>query len=289
MIKRCAISGIMRDKEYHLTNGEQGSQMIYFSANPNGEAELLRVALKPRPRMRNLIVDANFAEVAIKGRNAQGNILTRYPIHKITLKDKGVSTLGGKQIWWDGEVQRINEEGRGALLGEFHSKDKILIATDDGNYRTSNFDISLHFEDNIRMIEKFDPTAIFTAVYYDPESKFWYLKRFTFEQSAQLTSFVGEGIQQLKCLSREIRPRFKIIFGGHSKHKPRETVIADEFIAVKSFRAKGKRLSTFEIARVEEVQPLPPAEAAPNQENTSIQTKVSVDLYPDIPFEVGKK
>ena len=289
MIKRCAISGIMRDKEYHLTKGEQGSQLLYFSANPNGEAELLRITLKPRPRLRNLIMDVNFADVAIKGRDAQGNILTRYAIHKIMLKEKGVSTLGGKPIWWDADVNRINEDERGTLLGEFHSKDKLLVVTEDGNYRTSGFEVSLHFENNIRLIEKYDPTTIFTTVYYDPESKFWYLKRFPFEQSAQLTSFVGEGVQQLKCLSSEIRPRFKIVFGGHSKHKQDEIVIADEFIAVKSFRAKGKRLSTFEVARVEEIEPLPPSEPAPKQEdNTPPETSPPVDRFPNIPFVVEK-
>jgi len=258
MIKRCAISGIMRDKEYQLTKGEPNSQMLYFSANPNGEAELLRVKLKPRPRLRNLNMDVNFADVAIKGRDAQGNILTRYAIHKITLTEKGVSTLGGKQIWWDSDVQRLNEDGRGNLLGEFNHNDKILVVTKDGNFRTTNFDILQRFDDNISILEKFDPSAIFTAVYYDPESKYWYLKRFPFEQSAQLTSFVGEEMQQLKCLSTAIRPRFKTVFGGNSKHKPSEIMIADEFIAVKSLRAKGKRLSTLEIARVVEVEPLPP-------------------------------
>jgi topoisomerase-4 subunit A len=293
MIKRCAISGIMRDREYHLTKGEQGSTMLYFSANPNGEAELLRVTLKPRPRLKSLNMDVNFADIAIKGRDAQGNILTRYAIHKIMLKEKGVSTLGGKQIWWDAEVQRLNEDGRGTLLGEFHSKDRLLIVTGDGNYRTSGFDISLHFEDNIRLIEKYDATTIFTAVYYDPESKFWYMKRFSFEQSAQLTSFVGEGVQQLKCLSREIRPRFKIVFGGLSKHKPKEVVIADEFIVVKSFRAKGKRLSTLEVARVEEISPLPPPEPASQQESITPPepeppATPAVDRFPDIPLEVKK-
>ena len=259
MIKRCAISGITRDREYHLTKGEPGSSLLYFSANPNGEAELLRVTLKPRPRMKNFNIDANFADVAIKGRDAQGNIVTRYAIHKITLKEKGGSTLGGRSIWWDAEVQRINEDGRGTLIGEFFNKDKILVVTSDGNYRTTGFDVLQHFEDNIRLIEKYDPTTIFTAVYYDPESNFWYLKRFPFEQSTQLTSFVGDGVQQLKSLSREIRPRFKIVFGGLSKHKPKEIVIADEFV-IRSFRAKGKRLSTFEIARIEEIEPLPPTE-----------------------------
>ena len=177
------------------------------------------------------------------------------------------------------------------LLGEFNSKDKLLVVTEDGNYRTSGFDISLHFEDNIRLIEKYDATTIFTAVYYDPESKFWYLKRFPFEQSAQLTSFVGEGVQQLKCLSREIRPRFKIVFGGHSKHKPEEVVVADEFITVKSFRAKGKRLSTFDIASVTEIEPLPPAEPVPQQENNTPAPETPApptDRFPDIPFEVEK-
>ncbi len=291
MIKRCAISGITRDREYHLTKGEPGSQLLYFSANPNGEAELLRITLKPRPRLRNLIMDVNFADVAIKGRDAQGNILTRYAIHKIMLKEKGGSTLGGKPIWWDADVQRLNEDGRGTLLGEFTGKDKLLIVTEDGNYRTSGYDISLHFESNIRLIEKYDATAIFTAVYYDPESKFWYLKRFPFEQSAQLTSFVGEGVQQLKCLSRAIRPRFKIVFGGLSKHKPEEIIVADEFIAAKSFRAKGKRLSTLEVARVEEIEPLPPAEPAPAQDNTPQEpdSPVPTDRFPDIPFEVDGK
>jgi len=271
----------MRDKEYHLTKGEQGTQMLYFSANPNGEAELLRVKLKPRPRLRNLNMDVNFADVAIKGRDAQGNILTRFAIHKITLKEKGGSTLGGKQIWWDADVQRLNEDGRGTLLGEFSANDKILIVTDDGNYRTTGFSISQHFEDNIRLIEKFDATTIFTTIYYDPESKFWYLKRFPFEQTAQLTSFVGDGAQNLKCFSREIRPRFKIVFGGHSKHKPNEIVIADEFIAVKSFRAKGKRLSTVEIARITELEPLQPAESLENQSQAEFDTQdaVAVDLF----------
>ncbi len=291
MIKRCAISGITRDREYHLTKGIEGSQLLYFSANPNGEAELLRITLKPRPRLRNLTMDVNFADVAIKGRDAQGNILTRYAIHKIMLKEKGGSTLGGKPIWWDADVQRLNEDSRGTLLGEFTGKDKLLIITKDGNYRTSGYDVSLHFEDNIQLIEKYDATTIFSAVYYDPESKFWYLKRFLFEQSAQLTSFVGEGIQQLKCLSREIRPRFKIVFGGLSKHKPEEIIIADEFIGKKSFRAKGKRLSTLEVARVEEIEPLPPAEPIPSQENTppEPESPVPVDRFPDIPFEVDSK
>ncbi len=291
MIKRCAISGIMRDKEYFLTKGEPGSQLLYLSANPNGEAELLRVTLKPRPRLRNLIMDVNFADVAIKGRDAQGNILTRYAIHKITLKEKGGSTLGGKPVWWDADVQRLNEDGRGTLLGEYTGKDKILVVTEDGNYRTSGYDLSLHFENNIRLMEKYDPTAVFSIVYYDPESKFWYLKRFTFEQSSQLTSFVGEGVQQLKCLSREIRPRFKIVFGGHSKHKPEEIVVADEFIAVKSFRAKGKRLSTLELARVEEIEPLPPAESLPQRENTPPEQDPTAptDHFPNIPFEVDGK
>jgi topoisomerase-4 subunit A len=292
MIKRCSISGIMRDKEYHLTKGEAGSQLLYFSANPNGEAELLRITLKPRPRLRNLVMDVNFADTAIKGRDAQGNILTRYAIHKIALKEKGASTLGGKPVWWDADVQRLNEDGRGALLGEFQSRDKLLIVTEDGNYRTANCDVSLHFEDNIRLIEKYNPATTFTTVYYDSESKFWYLKRFTFEQSVQLTSFVGEGVQQLKCMSREIRPRFRIVFGGHSKHKPEEIVIADDFINIKSFRAKGKRLSTFEIARVEEIEPLPPAEPAPQQETTPPEPEAPVtppvDRFPDIPFEVEK-
>ncbi|MDR1667883.1 MAG: DNA gyrase/topoisomerase IV subunit A [Bacteroidales bacterium] len=259
MVKRCAIPVITREKEYHLTKGTPGSQLLYFSANPNGEAELLRVTLKPRPRLKHLSMDVNFADIAIKGRDAQGNILTRFAIHKIAVKERGISTLGGKQIWWDADVQRLNEEGRGMLLGEFNPSDKLLAVFADGTFRTSGFEVSLHFEDNIRLIEKFDGTAIYTAVYYESEAKQWYLKRFPFEQTTQAISFIGEGKRELKCLSREIRPRFNIFFGGLSKYKPQETLVADEFISVKSLRAKGKRLSTFEIAKVEEIAPLPPS------------------------------
>jgi topoisomerase-4 subunit A len=253
MIKRCAISGIMRDKEYHLTKGEPNSLLLHFSANSNGEAEVLRVRLKPRPRLRNYEIDANFADIAIKGREAQGNILTRYAIHKITLVKQGESTLGGIQIWWDAQVQRLNEEGRGVLIGEFFSGEKILIITEQGNYRTSDFNVSLHFEDDIILIEKFDPSKIFTAIYYDADSKFWYLKRFNFEQFTQITSFVGDEAQQLKCISDKEHARFKVVFGGSARNRMPEIIDAQQFIAVKGFRAKGKRLSTFEIARVEEI------------------------------------
>ncbi|MDR1672774.1 MAG: DNA gyrase/topoisomerase IV subunit A [Bacteroidales bacterium] len=285
MIKRCAVSGVTRDKEYHLTKGAAGSQLLYFSANPNGEAELLRITIKPRPRLRNLVMDVNFVDVAIKGRNAQGNILTRYAIHKITLKEKGASTLGGKQVWWDAEVQRLNEDGRGTLLGAFTPKDKLLIVTDEGNYRTSSCDVTLHFEPNILLLEKFDATTTFTAVYYDPESNFWYIKRFAFDLSVQLSSFVGDAAQQLKCLSREIRPRFRITFGGDSKRHPAETVIADEFVTVKSIRAKGKRLSTLEIAKVEETTPLPPSTSVPSPDNTT--PAGIIDRFPEIKLEVN--
>ncbi|MDR0713275.1 MAG: DNA gyrase/topoisomerase IV subunit A [Bacteroidales bacterium] len=259
MIKRCAIPVIMRDKEYHFTKGTPGSQLLYFSVNPNGEAELLRVTLKPRPRLKSLNMDVNFADISIKGRDAQGNILTRFAIHKIALKERGISTLGGKPVWWDADVQRLNEDGRGVLLGEFNPGDKLLVILADGTFRTSGFEVSLHFEDNIFLIEKFDDTAVYTAVYREAVSKSWYLKRFTFEQAAQALSFIGEGQSELKCLSREIRPRFNITFGGLSKHKPKETIVADEFVAVKSLRAKGKRLSTFELAKIEEIEPLPPS------------------------------
>ncbi|GHT23734.1 DNA topoisomerase IV subunit A [Bacteroidia bacterium] len=286
MIKRCAISGITRDKEYHLTKGEPGSQLLYFSANPNGEAELLRVTLKPRPRLKSLNMDVNFADIAIKGRDAQGNILTRYAIHKIALKERGSSTLGGKQIWWDADVRRLNEDGRGTLLGEFGNNDKLLVVTAEGKYRIAGFDISQHFEDNIRLIEKFDSTSIFTAVYYDYESAFWYLKRFPFEPSAQAASFIGDGRQTLKCLSREIRPQFVITFGGLSKHKPQETVDAGEFIGVKSLKAKGKRLSTFEIAKVEEIEPLPPSAPIQTSDPTSPADKTpEMKKFPEVKFE----
>lgn len=261
MMKRCAITGITRDKEYTLTKGTTDSQILYFTANPNGEAEIVRVTLRPRPRLKNLIIDLDFGLQAIKGRDAQGNILTRYGIHKIVLKEKGASTLGGLKVWYDEAVNRLNMDGKGTLLGEFRDNDRLLEVTKSGTYRLTSFDISTHFEDDVLIVEKFQSNKVFTAVYYDSEQKSYYLKRFVFEATTNLTSFTAEEDgSKLVCFSIHQHPRFEIKFGGAHKTRPVEVVSAEEFIAVKGVKAKGKRLTTFVVAGITELEPLIPDE-----------------------------
>lgn len=267
MIKRCAITGITRDKEYTLTKGTPDSRILYFSANPNGEAEIVRIILRPRPRLKNLDLDADFSEIAIKGRDAMGNILTRYAIHKIMLKEKGGSTLGGTKIWFDETVGRLNIDGKGRLLGEFRNGDKLLVVTRSGMYRLSNFELSSHFEDDLLFLEKFNPGKIFSAVYYDGEQKYYYLKRFTFEATDKLTSFTAEEEgSSLTAISGEIRPRFEIRYGGPHKTRPVDIIVADEFIAVKGCRAKGKRLTTYQVSKITEIDPLEPPQVQEPEE-----------------------
>lgn len=273
MMKRCAITGITRDKEYTLTKGTTDSQILYFTANPNGEAEIVRVTLRPRPRLKNLIIDLDFGLQAIKGRDAQGNILTRYGIHKIVLKEKGASTLGGLKVWYDETVNRLNMDGKGTLLGEFRDNDKLLEVTKSGTYRLTSFDVSTHFEDDVLIVEKFQSNKVFTAVYYDGEQKSYYLKRFVFEATTNLTNFTAEEDgSKLVCLSTHQHPRFEIKFGGAHKTRPVEVVSAEEFIAIKGVKAKGKRLTTFVVAGITELEPLIPdeelAEIPENSDNT---------------------
>ena len=250
-INRFAVTGITRDKEYDLTTGEKGSRIIYFTANPNGEAEKVKVYLMPKPRLRRLTFQVDFSEIVIKGRGSKGNVLTKNSIHRITLKEEGVSTLGGREIYWDATVLRLNADGRGQLLGEFSGKDKILVINSKGQFRTSTFDLSNHYEDDITRIEKFHPETIFTAVFFDAEQGFVYLKRFRFEESEALQSFVGDHPNnKLWLLTDDEQAVFELHFGGRYSQRPTEQVQAEEFIGEKSFRARGKRLSTYELAKV---------------------------------------
>jgi len=254
-IKRCAITGMTRDKEYDLTKSE-GSRILYMSVNPNGEAESIKVTLKPRPRVKNLIFDIEFSDTDIKGKSSIGNILTRYPVHKIELKEKGTSTLGDKKIWWDPSIQRLNYDGKGECLGEFSEKDKILVMTQSGIIRLSGYELSTHFEEDLLSIRKFDTSPVFTVVYYDGEQKHHYIKRFLAEATEKPARFIEEHSKtRFVLISEHDYPRLEIKFGG--KHKKRETEIieAADFIAIKSFKAKGKRLSNFEVAAVTELKP----------------------------------
>jgi topoisomerase-4 subunit A len=284
-IKRCAITGLMRGKEYTLTKGESGSRILYLSVNPNGEAETVKVTLKPRPRVKKLVFDAEFSETDIKGRSSIGNIITRFPVHKIELKEKGVSTLGGKKIWWDETVQRLNMDGKGSYLGEFSGNDRILVLTRNGDMRLSGYELTTHFEEDWLVIRKYKPGLVFTVVYYDGEQKLHYIKRFEAEAMEKPSRYFDEHPKSKFILfSANDFPRLELKFGG--KHKKKDPVIleAADFIAVKGYKAKGKRLSNYEVAVVNELEPIrfkaelpvPPVEELPDE-------PVPVDIEPKIP------
>lgn len=265
-VKRFAVTGITRDKDYNLTKGKESSEILYFSANPNGEAEVLKITLKPRARLRNQIFEFDMAEQAIKGRGAQGNILTKYPIHKIVLKKKGESTLGGRKIWFEPEILRINVDGRGKYLGEFHSGDQILVMTKDGQFFQTNYDLANHYEDNILYIEKYDPEVVWSAVYYDADQDFYYLKRFQAEPVSKPQRFIGDNPKShLVRLTQVDYPRLEIKFGGEDKDREKMIVEAAEFINVKGYKAKGKRLTTYQVHKIMELEPIIKDEPKPEE------------------------
>ena len=264
-IKRFAVNGITRDKEYDVTKGSPGSRIQYFSANPNGEAEIIRVTLKPAPRIKKLQFEKDFGEIAIKGRQSMGNILTKNDVFKIMLKQKGGSTLGGREVWFDPDVLRLNYDGRGEFLGEFQNDDSILVITRKGEFYMTNIDLSNHYEDNILRIEKFEKEKIWTAALFDADQQNYpYLKRFPLEFSQRKLSFTGENAEsRLILLSDTCYPRIEVSFGGNDSYREKLILDCEEFIGVKSFKAKGKRISTFEIAEIKEIEPLrfpPPKE-----------------------------
>jgi len=256
-VKRAAITGVTRDKEYNITKGKPDSRILYFSANPNGESEVIRISLKPKPKLRNLVFEYDFGDLAIKGRNSIGNILTKHSVMKITQKEKGVSTLGGRKIWFDEGVNRLNADDRGKFLGEFGGEDKILVLTKSGTFRLSNFDLSNHYEDDILIIERFVPDIVFSAAYYDAGLKFYYVKRFTIEPLEKTQSFInGHPESCLECFTRVKYPRFEIKFGGRHKKRTNEIIEVAEFIGIKSYKAKGKRLTKYEVESITELEPL---------------------------------
>ena len=278
-MKRFAVTGITRDKEYDMTQGEKGTKIWWFSANPNGEAETLRVTLKEKPRLKVLQFDINFADLAIKGRQALGNIVTKNEVHRIALKERGVSTLGGREVWFDPDVLRLNYEGRGWSLGEFNANDKVLVVLKNGQFYTSTFDAGNHYEDNILRIEKYVEGKVWTAVLDDAEQGYPYLKRFTFEQTAKRLSFIGENPDsKLILLSDERYPRVQVTFGGADDFRDPMVVDAEEFIGVKSYKAKGKRLTNLAVGKIEEIEPREvPEEEAPEVSDSSVETVKDVD------------
>ena len=262
-MKRFYITGLTREKEYDITKGLPGSKILWLTCNPNGEAETVRVLLKDEPdesgrRPRNRRLSINFSDLAVKGKESLGNLVTKYKIESkgITLEKKGASTLGGREVWFDRDVLRLNYDGRGESLGIFHGEDLVLIITKTGEYFTSSFADSNHYEDHILKIEKFDPHKIWTLVLNDASLGYPYIKRFAFEPSPKPQRFVGSDEQSSVILLTDTpSPRLKVEFGGADSVRPDLEIEADEFIGVKSFKAKGKRVSTYTIATVEELEP----------------------------------
>lgn len=256
-VKRFNVTGVTRDKVYNLTKGSSGSRILHFSANPNGEAEVIKVCLKPKPNIKKLVFEYDFAGLAIKGRDSQGNTLSKSDIHKISVVQKGVSTLGGCKIWLDEDVLRLNTDNRGKYLGEFQGEDRILVVNKNGTYHTTDFDLNNHYDEGYLVFEKFEPDKVWTAVFFDAEQNYYYLKRFRFEDCVKLNSIIGETEgSRLVCLSSERHPRFEVIFGGKYEARPADVILADEFIGEKSFKARGKRITTFEVKEIREIEPL---------------------------------
>lgn len=257
-IKRFNIPSVTRDKEYDITMGTPKSRVTYFTANTNGEAESIRITLKPLPMLRRLVFDKDFSEIAVKGRAARGNQLTKHDILRIGLKAHGGSTLGGRQVWFDRDVMRLNYEGHGEFLGEFHSDDSILVALDNGEFYITNFDINNHYEQNIIRIEKFAPEKVWTAVLWDADQKgFPYIKRFLMEATAKKQNFLGDNPESsLILLTDTCYPRLQLTFGDNDEPKGPIEIDVDEFIACKGFKAKGKRLTMLQLDKVTELEPL---------------------------------
>ncbi|HOO98575.1 MAG TPA: DNA gyrase/topoisomerase IV subunit A [Bacteroidales bacterium] len=268
LVKRCAITGLTRDKEYNLTRGKAGSRVAYLSVNPNGEAEVVRVYHKPRPRLKKLEFEFDFGTIGIKGKSSMGNILTRNPVHRISLKEKGLSTLGGRKIWFDDAVLRLNVDGRGLFLGEFSGDDRILVITRNGYFRHSGFDLSGHFEDNILIIEKFRPGKVYSVVYWDDQQKYYYVKRFMIEESEKPQCFISEDPgSKLVSITEVEYPRFEIKFGGKYVNRDNEIIEVAEFIGVKSYKARGRRLTNYTVANINEIEPVVKSEVSSPEEH----------------------
>ncbi len=292
-MKRFSVTGVTRDKEYNLTKETKGSRIVYFSANPNGEAEVLKVVLKPKPRIKKLIFEEDLGELAIKGRQSMGNILTKYEVQKISLKEKGVSTLGGRKIWFDEDVRRINADNRGKFLGEFSGEDKILVLYKKGEYQLYNYDLSNHFGEDILVIEKFDRRKILSAVYYDAEQQFYYVKRFEIDEvEGKLIRFIGDNSDnKLISVTWVHYPRLELTFGGKNAERENEIIEVAEFIGVKSWKAKGKRLSNYEVNNIKEIEPIIKDDYDHHEEEEESEeepTESGIQDSEDVPMEINR-
>ena len=256
--KRFAITSVTRDKDYDITTGEEGSKILWFSVNHNGEAESVRIYLRPRPKLKKTQFEYDFSTLAIKGKASRGNLVSKNPIARIQLKSKGVSTIGGKDIWYDADIQKLNDEQRGQYLGEFGPEDKVLAIFKDGTFYTTSFDVSNRYQGEVIKVEKFDPNKTYTALYYDAAAKAFYVKRFSFVLSDNTPlSFIAPGTKSyLVALSEDKHPQFQVIFGGKYEHRDPENVDAEEYIAKKGYSAKGKKCHQYDLKEVKFIEPL---------------------------------
>ena len=292
MMKRCAIKSITRDKEYDLTKGTPRSEILYMSVNPNGEAEVLKIYFRPRPRLKKVIVDLDFSTVAIKGRQSQGNLFSRYSIHKIVLKEKGTSTLGGQNIWYDEDVRRLNTDGRGVLLGEFKGEDKLVVWTSKYKYYITGFNVDQHFPDETVRVERYVAGRVYSLCYFDREQNYYYMKRFQLEPTEKMLSFLeDENMMEFVTLTDRSGATLVVTYKGAQASRPADEVDVDSFVGVKSHRAKGKRITTYDVASLSFIEPELPevdesvedgSEVEDTDENINVadatQDAVSVDI-----------
>ena len=281
--KRFAITSITRDKEYDITQGKAGSTILWFSANHNGEAESVRVYFRQRAKLKKLSAEYDFSTLAIKGKSSRGNLVAKNPIQRIMLKSKGVSTISGKDIWYDADIQKLNDEERGLYLGQFNTEDKVLAVFRNGTFYTTSFDVSNRYQGDLLRIEKYDAAKTFTALYYDGAAKAFYVKRFSFALSDNTpVSFISDGKgSYLVDLSEDARPQFLITFGGKFAHREPEAVDAEAFIAKKGFAAKGKKCSDKDVKAVAFIEPLP----VPEEEEAEEVQEVAVEDILDVGME----
>ena len=285
-MKRFFVTSCTRDREYDITQGTPGSRIAYFTANPNGEAEIIKVTLDPAPRLKNIFKERDFAEVMIKNRSAKGTLLTRFNVHRISLKSHGHSTLGGRKVWFDPDVKRLNYDEHGQLLGEFNENDNILVILDNGDFYLTNFDANNHYEDNIFRIEKFDAAKVWTAVLFDADQQgYLYVKRFMLEATKRKQNYIGDNPKsKLLFMTDEPLPRFKVNFGGSDAIREPIDIDAEEFVGVKGFKAKGKRVSNWTIDSVEQLEPRMPQESIDEDQEDAEETPtegIEENLDPD--------
>ena len=282
-MKRFNVTSMTRDKEYDLTQGTPGSKVMYFTANPNGEAEVIKVTLDPNPKLKKIFIDQDFSQVMIKGRGSKGNLLTKNPVHRIGLKSHGHSTLGGRKVWYDPDVNRLNYDDHGRLLGEFYDEDQILVVLDNGDFYLTSFDLNNHFEPNILRIEKYDADKVWTAILFDADNQGYpYLKRFQMDASKKKQNWLSDNpASKLILLTDTVYPLIKVTYGGVDEFRGSEEIDAEQFISVKGFKAKGKRLSTYQIESIEELEPVRFPEELDNPDNSEDPDDSEEDIDPD--------